>query len=71
MTTGNLSSGSVQRYKLTSSDQISVSTQGSTPVLNIGQYQFELPQGQDLNSFVNQWNQAGNQIKNMSGEYTK
>lgn len=62
-----MTSGQVQRYKLTSQDTIKVSQMGTTPVLEIGNYHFELPQGSDLQQFVNQWQQAGTQIQNLKG----
>lgn len=58
--------GSVQRYKLTGNESINVTKMGSTPVLEIGQYQFELPSNQtDLNKFVSNWQQVANEIKNL------
>lgn len=63
-----MTSGQVQRYKLTGNDQIKVTNQtGGTPVLEIGNYQFELPKD-NLNQFANQWNQAGSQIQMLSSQ---
>ena len=58
--------GSVQRYKLTGNETINVTKMGDKPVLEIGQYQFELPSDQQgLNRFVSNWQQVGTEIQNL------
>lgn len=62
-----MTSGQVQRYKLTGNDTISVSKMGQQSVLQIGNYQFELPTSQqELTKFVNQWHQVSNQIESLN-----
>lgn len=63
-----MTGGSVQRYKLSSNDTIKLNQSTGTPVLEIGQYQFELPKGQELNSFVSQWQQAGTQMQQITNQ---
>jgi len=58
--------GSVQRYKLTGNESINVTKMGSTSVLEIGQYQFELPADQQgLTRFANNWQQVSSDIQNL------
>lgn len=62
-----MASGQVQRYKLTGNDTISVSKMGQQSVLQIGNYQFELPTAQpELTKFVNQWHQVSSQIDTLN-----